>query len=250
VQGKDLSRGLLITEIALVAAPPLFIARRSGYNLTKTFRLKPPTVSSIILTILAAASAWVLVVEISALQNEIFPYPQSFLDAFRQIFDTFHQRGVIYMVAMMALLPAVCEETLFRGFILTGFQNRWGPTTAVILTGVLFGLFHLDPYRYLPTSLLGIMIGAIVVWTGSLWAGMTAHFVANLTSTLVFQFTYTPESQTLSSFSENEYLPVWLVLLAVVMLAICIRFLYRYYRKFIVAQVQLAPPGNPETAGD
>jgi sodium transport system permease protein len=235
IQGENLSQGLLITEIVLVAAPPLFIANRLGYNLYKTFRLKLPAATNIILTILAAASAWVIVVEVSALQNEIFPYPQSFLDAFKTIFENFHQRGVIYMVAMMALLPGVCEETLFRGFILTGFQKRWGPTTAVILTAVLFGLFHLDPYRYLPTALLGALIGAIVIWTGSLWAGMTAHFIANLTSTLVFQFTYDSESQGLSNFNENEYLPIWLVVVAVVVLTFCIRLLYHSYHRSLAA---------------
>jgi sodium transport system permease protein len=241
LQGKDLSRGLLITEIALVAAPPLFIARRLGYNLGKTFRLKPPAAVNIIWTIVAAAAAWVIVVEISALQNEVFPYPQSFLDAFKKVFEIFHQRGIIYMAAMVALLPALCEETLFRGFILTGFRKRWGPTTAVILTGVLFGLFHLDPYRYLPTALLGVLIGAIVVWTGSLWAGMTAHFIANLTSTLVFQFTYSSENQALSTFNENEYLPIWLVIIAVVVLMLCVRFLYHYYRKSLPVVEQQAP---------
>ena len=230
-QAKNLTRGLLITELFLVAGPPIILTRHLRYNIRKTFQLNQLKVVPGIMTILAAVSAWVIVIEVSAIQNQIFPYPQSFLDAFEDIFKVFQARGVGYSLMMMAILPAVCEETLFRGFIMTGFRRQWGATRAVILTAVIFGLFHLSPYRYLPTGLLGLLIGGVVVWTGSLWSGMLAHFVANASSALVFQLTYQSTNPTLVSLREGTHLPVWLIIVAVVVMVVSIRSLFLYYRR-------------------
>jgi len=233
-QTRDLTKGLLLTEIVLIAGPPILIARRLKYDIRTTFRLRSLSPASIIWTILAAASTWVIVVEMSAVQNEIFPYPKSFLDAFKGIFETFHSRGLAYSLGIMALLPAVCEEILFRGFVLTGFRKQWGTTRAVVITAILFGLFHLSPYRYIPTACLGVVIGAAVVWTGSLWAGMLAHFVANGISTVVFHLTQESHSQIMTALDEGDYLPLWLVALSVIMLLVSVRFLLHQYRKSVM----------------
>lgn len=229
-QLSDITRGLLTTEILLVAGPPILFVMYLRYDAKRVFRLNIPKFSSVIWTILAAVSTWAVVVEISAVQDMIFPFPQTFLDAFEEIFRIFYTKGLVFSLAMTALLPAVCEETLFRGFIMTGFQQRWGPTKSVIVTAIIFGLFHLSPYRYLPTALLGILIGAVVIWTGSLWAGMLAHFVANMSSTIVFHLTYDTTSSTLITLKEGDHLPWWVVLVAVVVLAISLRQLIRQYR--------------------
>ncbi|KPL07927.1 hypothetical protein AMJ86_02435 [bacterium SM23_57] len=236
-QANDVTRGLLLTEILLVAGPPILLARYFRYNIRKTFRLNTPKPSTIIWTILASVSTWVIVVELSALQNEIFPYPQSFLDAFEEVFALFHSKGIGYSIAMMALLPAVCEETLFRGFIMTGFQKKGGATKAVILTALLFGLFHLNPYRYLPTACLGLLIGAIVIWTGSIWPGIIAHFAANATSTLVFHLTYQSTDPTLESLREGDHLPIWLIAISIIVLAVSIRLFYLHHRKSISGEI-------------
>jgi membrane protease YdiL (CAAX protease family) len=230
-QAKNLTKGLFLTEILLVAGPPILLIRYFRYDVRKTLQLNVLKVMPGIMTILAAISTWVIVVEVSAIQNDIFPYPQSFLDAFEEIFKVFHARGMGYSLLMMAVLPAVCEETLFRGFILTGFRKQWGATRAVILTAVIFGLFHLSPYRYLPTGLLGLLIGAVVIWTGSLYAGMVAHFIVNGASALVFQLTYQSTNPTMVSLREGTYLPIWLVIIAVVVAVFSIRSLFLGYRR-------------------
>ncbi len=247
-QLSDITRGLLTTEILLVAGPPILLAWYFRYDLKRIFRLNIPKFSSVAWTILAAVSTWAIVVEVSALQNAIFPYPQTFLDAFEEIFRMFHTRGLVFSLAMMALLPAVCEEILFRGFILTGFQKNWGPAKSIIVTAVIFGLFHLSPYRYLPTTLLGILIGVVVIWTGSLWAGMLAHFVANMSSTVVFHVTYDTTNSTLIALKEGDYLPLWMVLAAVVILVISLWQLKRQYHNSKNAK-EKTPPYNQLDSG-
>ncbi len=247
-QLSDITRGLLTTEILLIAGPPILFAWYLRYDPKRIFRLNIPRISSVVWTIFAAISTWVIVVEVSAVQNTIFPYPQAFLDAFEEIFRMFHAKGLIFSLAMTALLPAVCEETLFRGFILTGFQKHWGPAKSVIVTAIIFGLFHLSPYRYLPTTLLGILIGVVVIWTGSLWAGMLAHFVANMSSTVVFHVTYDTTNSTLIALKEGDHLPFWMVLTAIVILAIS---LWQLKKQYLNSKgiIEKTPPYNQLDGG-
>ncbi|HVO30014.1 MAG TPA: NTP transferase domain-containing protein, partial [bacterium] len=73
---------------------------------------------------------------------------------------------------------AVCEELLFRGAVLQSLKpvmGRW----AVLLTAVLFGVLHLDPWRLVSTVALGVVAGMLVASTGSIAAGMLFHFTNN-----------------------------------------------------------------------
>jgi membrane protease YdiL (CAAX protease family) len=80
---------------------------------------------------------------------------------------------------LMALTPAICEEALFRGPILRGLATRFSPAVAAIITGALFGLYHVDVWRLLPTALLGVVLSGIALASDSIVPSMLAHFTNN-----------------------------------------------------------------------
>lgn len=82
-----------------------------------------------------------------------------------------------------AIVPAICEEYLFRGAILTNLLP-YGKTTAILGSAVLFGLMHQNPFQLLYTTLMGVVIGYVYVKTKSIWACMIIHFANNLTTVL------------------------------------------------------------------
>jgi membrane protease YdiL (CAAX protease family) len=88
-------------------------------------------------------------------------------------------RGLVATLGLVALTPAICEEALFRGPILRGLCSQLGPVTAVAMTGLLFGIFHLDFARVLPASLLGVLLSLIALRSGSILPAMLAHFLNN-----------------------------------------------------------------------
>jgi membrane protease YdiL (CAAX protease family) len=85
----------------------------------------------------------------------------------------------------MAVLPAVCEEAFFRGFLFSEFDGGHHPWLSVILSALLFGLFHLNPINFLPATLAGLLFGFLRARTGSLLPPMAAHFLINGWSILV-----------------------------------------------------------------
>jgi membrane protease YdiL (CAAX protease family) len=89
-------------------------------------------------------------------------------------------------VVALALAPALCEEALFRGLALPSLATRLGGRAAIVVTALLFAAFHLSLYRFVPTALLGILLGALRWRSGSLWPAVAFHAANNaLVLTLV-----------------------------------------------------------------
>lgn len=105
--------------------------------------------------------------------------------------------GVV--VAAMALTPALCEELFFRGFLLSGLRTRLDRWPAILVSGLLFGAFHLvtsgalSLIRFLPSSLMGIVLGWICLRTRSVFPGVALHAVHN--GLLIALAYYSPEIQ-------------------------------------------------------
>jgi sodium transport system permease protein len=80
--------------------------------------------------------------------------------------------------ALFALLPAVCEEILFRGAFL-GCLAEWEETPACVLSAAAFGLFHGSLLRFLPVAVLGYALALVVRRTGSIWPAVAIHALHN-----------------------------------------------------------------------
>ena len=107
-------------------------------------------------------------------------------------------------IGVMALLPALFEEFLFRGtiqqFFTKWFANR---TVAIILTAFIFSAIHLQFYGFLPRFLLGIYLGYLFVWSKSLWLPIIAHFMHNANS-LIFNYSAQQRGIDLEALDLNQ----------------------------------------------
>jgi membrane protease YdiL (CAAX protease family) len=77
------------------------------------------------------------------------------------------------------LLPAICEEIAFRGFILNGLRSRFHPWTAILLSSFLFALSHLNVFQFIPSFVLGVVLGLLAVRSSSVLPGMLFHLLHN-----------------------------------------------------------------------
>lgn len=95
--------------------------------------------------------------------------------------------GVRLVVAVMVIgvVAGTAEELLFRGYIQSRFQQRWGAILAVSLTSVLFGLLHLDVIHSPLAAMLGLYLGYLAIRTGSIRLPILAHVMNNAISVLL-----------------------------------------------------------------
>lgn len=96
--------------------------------------------------------------------------------------------GLAFNAAMLALVPGICEEILFRGYAQRQFERAAGPVGGILLSGALFGMYHLRPSQVIPLVVLGLYMAYLVWRTGSLLPAMLVHIVHNGIAVISAQF--------------------------------------------------------------
>ncbi len=98
-----------------------------------------------------------------------------------RILTTFRNPGQLLLALfVIALLPAIGEELLFRGILQRRVVAMTGSVhTGIWITAILFSAIHVQFYGFVPRMLLGALFGYVYVWSGNLWVPMLAHFVNN-----------------------------------------------------------------------
>ena len=89
------------------------------------------------------------------------------------------ENALILGIFHIGIVPAVCEEVMYRGYVQRSFEKNWGIWTAIIVSGFIFGAYHLQINNILPLSFLGIMLAYLTYISDSLIPAIVAHFVNN-----------------------------------------------------------------------
>jgi membrane protease YdiL (CAAX protease family) len=82
-------------------------------------------------------------------------------------------------IVVFAIIPAICEELFFRGFIQQKLGKVAGPHAAIWITAAIFSLMHLQFYGFFGRLFLGALLGYLLYRSGSLWPSIIAHFTYN-----------------------------------------------------------------------
>lgn len=137
-----------------------------------------------------------LLEEVNIAIEKIIPAPPWFWELFTNIFESdFGWWGAFMKVAIVA---PVVEELIFRGLIFQGFRRNYNNFVAVIMSAILFSLFHLNPWQMPATFVLGILLGWLMIRTQNLILAILAHSLNNLL--VLFIVTYWSEINTFSLF--------------------------------------------------
>lgn len=176
--GKKMMELAVVQQMALIAAPAIFMAILLTSSARKTLRLKMPSGRMLAVAVALPFVLHPLAIELLASLQSFFPQlPDSAKAAFAAMSDDTLPLYVI--IGVFALTPALCEEVAFRGFILSGFGSGGRTGVAIILSSVTFGLIHMVPQQVFNASLLGMVLGLIAVRSNSLWPGVAFHFCFN-----------------------------------------------------------------------
>jgi membrane protease YdiL (CAAX protease family) len=85
-------------------------------------------------------------------------------------------KDLLLNIVFVAVLAGVGEELLFRGMIQRILSRKYGRWTSILVTAALFSAMHLQFYGFFPRFLLGIVLGILFAYSGSLWVAILAHF--------------------------------------------------------------------------
>lgn len=174
---------IILSEVLLIALPPVLLARVRHLSLVETFRLKKPRAIEVLLALLISpvmiiAGACAGLIALILIKNTFGAVQLS------SGVTSVMSGGVLWSLFLIAVVPAFCEEMLFRGLIQRGLE-RMGAGWSIFLSGLLFGLFHFDFQRFAAQTLIGFIAAYMVYRTGSIINGMIIHFMNNGLITLL-----------------------------------------------------------------
>jgi hypothetical protein len=172
-----------IGQILGLAVPALLAARLHSSEWVEYLRIRRVDGRLLFLALLGLVGLQPVTQWLAEI-NRLLPLPESLrvmeqsqLELIRNVLES--DLGLMFSVTMMALVPGICEEVLFRGYAQRQFERAAGPAGGILLAGALFGLFHLRPSQMLPLMVLGLYMAYLVWRTGSLWAGVVVHVAHN-----------------------------------------------------------------------
>ena len=168
--------GLIGNQIIfLVISISLSIYIKTDFK--KVYSLRIPSIKSILGGISLWAGIFIVMILIGNILMFLFPQSQEVAKGLEDILimkDSF-----LLNLLVVAVAPAIGEEVLFRGFIFSSFKGEKSYKRAIILSGILFGLMHMDFIRIIPTTCLGIATAYAVYKSGSIFIPMLMHFLNN-----------------------------------------------------------------------
>ena len=176
--------GLFLTELIFLAVS-LLVCLIFRQKFSEVFKISRPKLRHVFGTLILWAGMTLITSCIAVITMYLFPDFQQTAEGLTEFIS---QTPAILTVIIVAVMPAICEEALHRGVILHFFGKIKSTWLIVLIMGIIFGIFHLDPYRFLITALLGGAITYIAVKTHNILLCALFHFVNNLPAAITSAF--------------------------------------------------------------
>ena len=171
--------GMYITEWLLILCPPIFLLKIRKMNLRRTLSLEKLRAKHLLIGILGGLGGFfIFSIILVIIENILGPYPEEYIQPIMESFPK-DWLGFIPWIFGIAFSAGICEEILFRGFVQNGLEKSWGSNKALIVSSIIFGIFHLDPWRSPAAILLGLVAGYLLLKTRSLLTPIAFHISTN-----------------------------------------------------------------------
>jgi ABC-2 type transport system permease protein/sodium transport system permease protein len=173
--------------LIIFIATPLSALAYMRVRKATALSLRPPNLKGAAAALLLGCSTWVLVIWWLAIQQSFMPISPEVQQQLLEQTAFLKDIHPAILIGLMAVLPAICEEFFFRGYVLSGVRRTFRPGTAVLIVAVAFGLFHQSIHRLPITIALGLVLGLLVVRSGSLLPAIAMHMMHNGFSVAISQ---------------------------------------------------------------
>lgn len=142
----------------------------------KLFSLGRPKGRHILGALLLWAGTYLFAILLSVPLARLFPSSASQME---QMTVWLESQPLWMLVLVVAVAPAICEEMLFRGFLFGTMKEKWKPWIAILVSGILFGVYHMSLVKTVTVSLLGIVFAYVVYVSDSILCSVLMHLCNN-----------------------------------------------------------------------
>lgn len=177
--------GGIAIQQGIILLCPLVYAWYIKADWKKLFSIQPPKPLQLLGAVLMGIGAFVGALLIGALLMPVFP---DSAEGLTQLDDMLAGVPVYLLVLVVALMPAIGEELLFRGFVMGTLKNKCKPVVTVLVTTLIFAAYHMSLIKMFTIGIVGLGLTLAAYKTGSIAASMCVHFMNNLLSVLISSY--------------------------------------------------------------
>ncbi len=177
--------GLFVEQGAMLAC----VLGYSWYmkaDMPKVFHLRKPRPVAVIASILMICGSYLIIQVIGGLLTSAFPSLST--ENTEMLVSLWENKPLWLLVLAVAVVPPICEEFVFRGFLMGALEHKYKPVTTVVACGFLFGLYHMSIMQTIVIGLVGIVLSYVAWKEQCIWLSILMHALNNLTSLLIQQY--------------------------------------------------------------
>lgn len=175
VEKRSFTAMILTVQYGFFMLPTIALATAKRFPFADTFSLRRPSLRSVLGAFLIGLSG---ATAVAGITMRLLPPPDSLVEGLKEMLMVGDGQSLWLVLFLLAVTPALCEEALFRGMILSGLR-RLGPGAAIGISALMFGLAHASIYRLLPTFFLGLALGYVAWRSRSIYCSMIVHALNN-----------------------------------------------------------------------
>jgi sodium transport system permease protein len=178
IEKLDVRLQLTVNLVVLLFGAVCLMLRHYHLDPREALALHAPKPMVWLGVLCAVPGGFITALGVFQLANYFLPTPTSVLEGFSQ---SVLPKSIPFwqMLLFMAVLPGIFEELTFRGMLLHGLHRRLRPVALVLVVGVVFGIYHVALFRFVPTACLGAMFAAVTLLTRSIYPAMLWHAASN-----------------------------------------------------------------------
>ncbi len=239
-------------QILFILAPAIILAKLVYVeNISSILRIKIPKVKEVVVFVLGLVIIIPLLQSLIYVQNyviqqlaEIFPffqYLKDFADDLDKMMESTY--GIIlnansifemiFVILVVSITPAICEEVFFRGFTQKSLEFATKPLWAILLTSIAFSLYHFNPYGMIALATLAMYLGFAAFQSKSILIPIILHFTNNFISVVSYYIWGNDELINTSIVKPEEFtLHIFSFILLTALFFLFLFYVKKNYHKF------------------
>jgi sodium transport system permease protein len=176
-----LAKVLLISQLACIFAPSMLMTIMLVRSPARTLLLeRKPAWSHLWMAAGLAVLCHPVIMRFGELITRLYPVQEQTRAVQEQLQQALNGAPNFWLVlGLIAILPAICEELAFRGFVLSGLRHVGHKWWAICLSAVAFGMMHTFLHQKITATAMGLVLGYVAVQTESLWPCVLLHGLHN-----------------------------------------------------------------------
>jgi membrane protease YdiL (CAAX protease family) len=230
-------------QFMFILAPTIFFVRLQSSDIKYHLKLNFPKSHLVLLMLLGIILIQPFLQGYLYFQDVLLNHLPVLRDTIKQLKETFDSLDsstlkivtsysvieFLVVVFVICVTPAICEEVLFRGFVLTNIRKVSKAPVAIIISSLFFSLYHFQPFNIIPLAILGGFLGFVVYYSNSIYLGMLCHFFNNFFATY-YLYKYGKQDFDTPRLTNSEVFNYGMTALGSLVLFLLVLFIFYKFR--------------------